>query len=147
MPRISLVVMVLCLVTAGAMASEQKIVLDEAHAMHTGNESAPPYNMSPADVLILDISEIDVTPPQGGPPPNTIHIRVTPAGYFRIPLADGTNLYRVDSQAQPLKGYKPLVGFKSGQTVTFAIGHDNFDSMKDGNLQFEVFWAGMIRVK
>ncbi len=147
MPRISLVALALCLGAVVAMASEQKIVLDEAHAMHTGNESAPPYSMSPADVLVFDISEIDVTPPQGVRPANTIHIRVTPAGYFRIPLADGTNLHRVDSQAQPLKGSKPLVGFKSGQTVTFAIGHDNFDSMKDGNLQFEVIWAGMIRVK
>jgi len=116
--------------------------------MHLGTESAAPYQMAPADVLIIDASEYDVKPPPGTGPPNAIHIKVGPTGYYRIPLLDGTRVHRIDGRsAQPLDGSKPLVRFEPGQNVVFAIVHDNFDSMKDGELQFEVIWAGMIGVK
>ena len=145
--KFSVVVIVLCLANAGAAASDQKVVLDEPHAMHTGNESAPPYNVPAADALVFDTSGIDITAPEGTGPANAIHVRIAAAGYYRVPLAEGS-LHRIDGKvAQPLRGSQPLTGFKPGEVVAFAIVHDNFDTMNDGDLQFEVIWAGMIRVR
>ena len=143
--RLCQVVVALCLVTTVAMASEQRIVLDDAHAMHAGNDSASPYRMTPAKVLMIDASEYELKPPDGVGPPNAIHIKIAPAGYYRVPL-DGSGVHRIDSSAQPLEASKALVDFKSGQTVVFAIVNDNFDSMTDDELQFTVIWAGMITV-
>jgi hypothetical protein len=143
--RCGLAVVALCLVATVAMTSEQRIVLDDAHAMHAGNDSASPYRMTAAKVLIIDASEYELKPPDGVGPPNAIHIKIAPAGYYRVPL-DSSGVHRIDGSAQPLEASKALVDFKSGQTVVFAIVNDNFDSMTDDELQFKVIWAGMIRV-
>jgi hypothetical protein len=129
-----------------ASAEEPTIVLDGNHAMHTGNDSALPYKVSAGGVLLIDLSKVDLNSPPGVGTANTIHFKSKDIGYFRVPLTG--KVVRIDAElAQPLEGSEPFETFKPGQTVIFAVGHDNFDTMTDGKMQFEPVWAGMIHVQ
>jgi hypothetical protein len=138
----------LCLTSVYARAPEQRIVLDDSHAMHIGDESAQPFIVSPTEVLIIDASTHKFELPPGIEAPNAIHVVIGSDRYYRVPWTPGTRVYRVDKgTAQPLSGSRPLKAFRSGQTVTFAIGRDNYESITNGDLQFVVIWAGMVRVE
>ncbi len=135
----------LCLAAGAVHGEEPTIVLDAAHAMHTGNDAALPYSVSAGGVLLIDLSKADLNSPPGVGTANVIHFKSRDIGYFRVPLSG--KIIRIDAKsAQPLEGSEPFKTFKPGQVVTFAVGHDNYDTMQDGQMQFDVIWAGMFRV-